>query len=102
MYRPAAALLLLLPCWYSHAGCEVATDGGDTVTLVVKSGGCFRSPEQKQAFAAQLKEAVGAMNRESGGGFHRKSTAEQLNGFGDLKRQARNLSPAPPVYYGQR
>ena len=102
MVRALATFLLLLPMWNCHAGCDVTMDGGDTISLLVKSGGCFRSEQQRQAFATQLKQAVQTMENHSSGSLQRKSTAEQLNGFGDLKRQARHLSPAPPVYYGQR
>ena len=102
MFRLAAPSLLLLLCWNCQAACDVATDGGDTISLVVESGGCFRSEQQKQVFATQLKQAVRSMESGSTRSIHRKSTAEQLNGFGDLKRQAKHLAPAPPVYYGQR
>jgi hypothetical protein len=77
-------------------------EGGHTVTLVVQGGGCFRSDAQRQALAAQLKQAVNSMESASSHPLQRKSTAEQLNGFGDLKRQSKHLSPPPPVYYGQR
>ncbi|MDB5760021.1 MAG: hypothetical protein JWM30_3310 [Burkholderia sp.] len=103
MYRAVIILPLLLLGLNCQAACEVASDGNDTISLVVQSGGCFRSDQQRQAFATQLKQAVQAMD---GGGNarspHRKSTAEQLNGFGDLKRQSKHLSPPPTVYYGQR
>lgn len=103
MVRAATALPLLLLCWNCQAACGVAMDGSDTISLVVESGGsCFRSEQQRQAFAAQLKQAVRTMETGSARQVNRKSTAEQLNGFGDLKRQARHLSPAPPVYFGQR
>jgi hypothetical protein len=102
MYRPAVILPLLLLCLNCHAGCGVAVAGGDTISLMVGKDGCFRSPAQREAFAAELKLAVRTMEHASAGGLQRKSTADQLNGFGDLKRQARNLAPAPPVYYGQR
>ncbi len=102
MYRPAATLLLLLICLNCHAGCDIAIAGGDTISLVVGKDGCLRSAEQRQAFAAELKLAVRTMENASDEERQRKSTADRLNGFGDLKRQAQRLSPAPPVYYGQR
>lgn len=102
MFRLALTPFLLLLSWNCQAACDVATDGGDTISLVVESGGCFRSEQQRQAFATQLKQAVRSMETGSSRQLQRKSTAEQLNGFGDLKRQARHLSPPPLVYYGQR
>ena len=102
MYRAVIALPLFLLAWNCEAACNVATDGGDTISLVVESGGCFGSAQQRQVFAAQLKQAVRAMETGPSRSINRKSTAEQLNGFGDLKRQAKHLAPAPPVYYGQR
>ena len=102
MFRLAVTSLLLLFCWNCQAACDVATDGGDTISLVVESGGCFRSEQQRQAFGTQLRQAVRSMESVSSRPIRRKSTAEQLNGFGDLKRQAKHLAPAPPVYYGQR
>nr|WP_314623239.1 hypothetical protein [uncultured Noviherbaspirillum sp.] len=102
MYRPAVTFAALFLSWNCHAACDVTKSGSDTISLVVESGGCFRSDEQKQAFASQLKQAVQSMENSTSRLPQRKSTAEQLNGFGDLKRQARHLAPAPPVYYGQR
>lgn len=102
MFRLAATFFLLLFSLNCQAACDVATDGGDTISLRVEGGGCFRSEQQRQAFAAQLKQAVRSMETSSSRTMERKSTAEQLNGFGDLKRQAKHLAPAPPVYYGQR
>lgn len=103
MVHAAAALPLLLLCWNCHAACGVAMDGGDTISLVVEGGGnCFRSDQQRQAFAEQLKQAVRTMETGSSRPINRKSTAEKLNGFGDLKRQAKHLSSPPPVYFGQR
>jgi hypothetical protein len=104
MVRAVFTFPLLLLCWNCHAGCDVASTGGDTISLVVESGGCFHSDQQRQAFATQLKRAVQTMENSSARAPGRKSTAEQLNGFGDLKRQAKHLAPAPtpPVYYGQR
>jgi hypothetical protein len=102
MVRPAVALVALLLSWNCHAGCELTKSASDTISLVVESGGCFRSEQQKQAFATQLKQAVQSMENTPSRLPQRKSTAEQLNGFGDLKRQAKHLAPAPTVYYGQR
>jgi hypothetical protein len=103
MIRAVTVLPLLLLCWNCHAACDVAMTSDDTISLVVESGSCFRSDQQKQAFATQLKQAVRTMENSSTRTPQRKSTAEQLNGFGDLKRQAKHLAPAaPPVYFGQR
>lgn len=105
MVRPAfllPLLPLLLLCLNCHAACDVAPAGGDTISLVVGKDGCFGSPGQREAFAAELKLAVRTMEQATAAGMQKKPTADQLNGFGDLKRQARNLSPAPPAYYGQR
>ena len=102
MVRAVIALPLFALYWHCHAACDVAMEGGDTVTLVAQGGGCFRSDAQRQALAAQLKQAVNSMESNFSRSLQRKSTAEQLNGFGDLRRQAKHLSPAPPVYYGQR
>jgi hypothetical protein len=102
MYRVVIALPLLALCWTCHAACDVATDGSDTISLVVQSDGCFRTEQQKQVFAGQLKQAVRTMEGSPSRSIQRKSTAEKLNGFGDLKRQAKYLSPPPTVYYGQR
>lgn len=103
MVRPAVTLSLFLLCWNSHAACAVAMDDNDTVSVVVESGGCFRSDQQRQAFATQLKQVVQVMESDSTRTPQRKSTSEQPNGFGDLKRQATHLPPVtPPVYYGQR
>lgn len=102
MVHAVIALPLFVLCWHCHAACEVAMESDDTVTLVVQGGGCFRSDAQREALAAQLKQAVNSMESNSSRPLQRKSTAEQLNGFGDLRRQANHLSPAPPVYYGQR
>jgi hypothetical protein len=100
MYRAVIALSLFL-AWNCCAACNVAAQG-DTISLVVERDGCLRSDQQRQLFAAQLKQAVRTMEVGPSRSISRKLTAEQLNGFGDLKRQARHLSPAPPVYYGQR
>ena len=102
MARPAIALVALLLCWNANAACDVTVSSSDTISQVVESGGCFRSDQQKKDFATQLKQAVRSMENGSSRLPQRKSTAEQLNGFGDLKRQAKHLAPAPPVYYGQR
>jgi hypothetical protein len=102
MVRAVSIFSLLLLCWNCHAACDVAMTGGDTISLVVEGGGCFQSDQQRQAFATQLKQAVRTLENSSTRAPQRKSTAEQLNGFGDLKRQAKHLSPAPPVYFGQR
>ena len=102
MHRLVISLSLFLLACNCQAACEVASDGNDTVSLVVQSGGCFRSEQQRQAFATQLKQAVQGMDGANSRSPQRKSTAEQLNGFGDLKRQSRHLSPPPTVYYGQR
>ena len=102
MYRLVITFLLFFIAGNCQAACDLATDGGDTISLVVESGGCFRSEQQKQVFATQLKQAVQAMDGGNGKFPHRKSTAEQLNGFGDLKRQSKHLSPPGTVYYGQR
>ena len=77
-------------------------DGGDTISMLVKNGGRFRSEQQRQAFITRLKQAVRAMENHTSGFMQKKSTVEQLNGFGDLKRQARHPSPALPVNYGTR
>ena len=102
MYRPTATLAALLLWGNCYAACDVTRSGIDTISLVVESGGCFRSDQQKQAFATQLKQAVQSMGNGTSRFPGKKSAAEELNGFGDLKRQAKHLSPAPPVYYGQR
>jgi hypothetical protein len=103
MVRAVTALPLFLLCWNCHAACDVAMTSDDTISLVVESGSCFRSDQQKQVFATQLKQAVRTMENNSARSIQRKSTADQLNGFGDLKRQAKHLAPAaPPVYFGQR
>jgi hypothetical protein len=102
MVRAVSIFILLLPSWNCHAACDVAMTGDDTISLMVESGSCFRSDQQKQAFATQLKQAVRTLENSSTRTPQRKSTAEQLNGFGDLKRQAKHLAPAPPVYFGQR
>lgn len=102
MVRAVSIFPLLLLCWNCHAACDVAMTGDDTMSLVVADGGCFRSDQQRQAFATQLKQAVRAVENSSAKTTQRKSTAEQLNGFGNLKRQAKQLAPSPPVYYGQR
>ena len=102
MVRAVSIFPLLLLCWNCHASCDVAMTSDDTIALVVESGGCFRSDQQKHAFATQLKQAVRTLENSSTRTPQRKSTAEQLNGFGDLKRQAKHLAPAPPVYFGQR
>lgn len=102
MYRAAIILPLLLLSSNCHAACDVVMSGSDTVSLVVESGGCFRSERERQAFATQLKQVVRTMDTGTSRSIDRKSTAGQLNSFGDLKRQAKYLSPPPPVYYGQR
>lgn len=103
MVRAVTALSLLLLCWNCHAACDVAMTGDDTISLVAQNGSCFRSGQQKQAFATQLKQAVRTLENNSARSIQRKSTADQLNGFSDLKRQAKHLAPAaPPVYFGQR
>jgi hypothetical protein len=102
MYRPAPVLAALLLCGNGYAACDVTRSGVDTISLVVESGGCFRSEQQKQAFATRLKQAVQSMETSNSRFPQKKSTAEQLNGFGDLKRQAKHLAPSPPVYYGER
>ena len=102
MHRPLLFLALLLPALCSHASCRVAPSASDTISLVVGEGGCLGSPAQRQVFAAELKSAVQAMQGGRRPGPQRKSTADQLNGFGDLRRQAEYLSPPTPVYYGQR
>lgn len=102
MHRPLLFLALLLPALCVHANCRVAPSAGDTISLVVGEGGCLGSAGQRQAFAAELKSAVQAMEGSRKPGLQRRSTADQLNGFGDLRRQAEHLSPAVPVYYGQR
>lgn len=102
MARPALAFITVFLCWNAHAACDVKRSDNDTISLVVESGGCFRSDQQKQAFATQLKQALQSMENGSSRLPQRTSTAEKLNGFGDLRRQAKQLSPAPPVYYGQR
>ena len=102
MHRPLLFLALLLPSLCAHAACRVAPSAGDTISLVVGDGGCLGSAAQRQAFAAELKSAVQAMEGGRKPGLQRRSTANQLNGFGDLRRQAEHLSPPVPVYYGQR
>ena len=103
MVRAVITLPLFLLCWNCYAACDVAMTSDDTLSLVVESGSCFRSDQQKQAFATQLRQAVRTMENNSSRTPSRKSTADQLNGFGDLKRQAKHLAPAaPPVYFGQR
>lgn len=102
MYRPLLFLALLLPSLCSHAGCRVAPSATGTLSLVVGDRGCLGSAEQRQVFAAELKSAVQAMEDSRKRGVHIKSTADQLNGFGDLRRQSEYLSPPVPVYYGQR
>lgn len=106
MFRPllfrALFLALLLPALCCRAECRVAPSASDTISLVVGEGGCLRSAAQRQAFATELKSAVQAMEGGHRPGLRRKSTADQLNGFGDLRRQAEYLSPPVPVYYGQR
>ena len=102
MVRAVTTLLLFLLCWNCYAACDVAMTSDDTLSLVVESGSCFRSDQQRQAFATQLKQAVSTLENSSTRTLQRKSTADQLNGFGDLKRQAKHLAPSPPVYFGQR
>ncbi len=102
MHRPCLFLSLLFLSVGAHAGCQVTPSGARTISLLVDGGACFGKAEQRAAFAAELKSAVQAMEKPSGRGLQAKSTADQLNGFGDLKRQAQHLSPAAPVYYGQR
>jgi hypothetical protein len=102
MYRPLLFLALLLPALCGHASCRVAPSASDTISLVVGEGDCLGSAAQRQVFAAELKSAVQAMEGGRKAGLQRKSTADQLNGFGDLRRQAEYLSPPAPVYYGQR
>lgn len=102
MHRPILFLVLLLPALSVHAGCQVTASAGDTISLVVGDGGCVASAAQRQAFAAELKSAVQAMEGGRKPGLQRKSTANQLNGFGDLRRQAEHLNSPAPVYYGQR
>lgn len=103
MHRPLLFLVLLLPAVWAHASCQVAPSASGTISLVVGEGGCFGNAAQRQAFAAELKSAVQAMEDDARKpGLRRKSTADQLNGFGDLRRQAEYLSPPTPVYYGQR
>lgn len=102
MHHPLLFLALLLPALCAHAGCRVAPSASDTISLVVGEGGCVGSAAQRQVFAAELKAAVQAMEGGRKPGLQRKSTADQLNGFGDLRRQAEYLSPPVPVYYGQR
>ncbi|MFS0755545.1 hypothetical protein ABC383_12705 [Noviherbaspirillum sp. 1P10PC] len=102
MHRPLLFLALLMPALCAHAGCRVAPSAGDTISLVVGDGGCLGNAAQRQAFAAELKSAVQQMEGGRKPGLQRRSTADQLNGFGDLRRQAEHLSPAVPVYYGQR
>nr|WP_217346017.1 hypothetical protein [Noviherbaspirillum sp. L7-7A]MBV0880377.1 hypothetical protein [Noviherbaspirillum sp. L7-7A] len=102
MHRPLLFLALLLPALCGHASCRVAPSASDTISLVVGEGGCLGSAAQRQVFAEELKSAVQAMEGGRRPGLQRKSTADQLNGFGDLRRQAEHLSPPAPVYYGQR
>ncbi len=102
MFRPLLFLALLLPTLCCRADCRVAPSASDTISLVVGEGGCLRSAAQRQAFATELKSAVQAMEGGRRPGLQRKSTADQLNGFGDLRRQAEYLSSPVPVYYGQR
>ena len=102
MSRPALTFSLLLLSLDCYAGCDVAVGGKDTISLVVGKDGCFRSAEQRALFANELKAAVQTMQNPSARDLERKSTAEKLNGFGDLRRQAQYLSPKPKVYYGQR
>jgi hypothetical protein len=102
MHRPILFLALLLPALCGHASCRVASTASDTISLVVGEGACLRNAAQRQVFAAELKSAVQAMEGGRKPGPQRKSTAAQLNGFGDLQRQAGHLSPPAPVYYGQR
>lgn len=101
MHRPLLLLALLLPLC-GHAGCRVAPSANGTISLVLDEGGCLGSAAQRQAFAVQLKSAVQSMEDARRPGLQAKSTADQLNGFGDLRRQAEYLSPPAPVYYGQR
>ena len=101
MHRPCLFLSLLLLAPGVHA-CELAPSGVDAVSLKVAGSGCLGTDAQRQAFAAGLKSAVQSMDASRRRGPQRKSTADQLNGFGDLKRQSQHLSPPPTVYYGQR
>lgn len=102
MFRPALILSLLFLSLNCSAACDVAVGGKDTISLVVGKGSCFQSAEQRALFANELKAAVQTMQNPSARELERKSTAEKLNGFGDLRRQAQYLSPKPKVYYGQR
>jgi hypothetical protein len=102
MHRPILFFALLLPALSGHAGCQVTPSASGTISLVVGEGGCLGSAAQRQAFAAELKSAVQEMESDRKPGVRRKSTADQLNGFGDLRRQAEYLNPPTPVYYGQR
>jgi hypothetical protein len=100
MLRRFAYVLLFL-CPLSHAGCALNRSAAGTLSISVSGDGrCFRSDEERQAFAEDFKSAV----REDGAEPRKpvRSNHDALLGFDHLRRQSETLNERGPIYYGQR
>jgi hypothetical protein len=93
--------LLSFFCCLCHADCAVSRSGSGTISIAVSGDGpCFRSPQQRQAFAEDFKAAV--RNDPSARDKPSRDSHEALAGFDHLRRQSETLNQRGPVYYGQR
>lgn len=97
------SLSLLLSCCGAHAACGVSASDAGTLSITVAGGRCFESAQQRTAFAAELKSAVGAMSPQRSRAGNDIGQPGRISGFHRLQAQPGYPNgQRGPVYYGQR
>ncbi|MBK4736550.1 hypothetical protein [Noviherbaspirillum pedocola] len=103
--RRCLPYLLLFLSPLCQAECALShSDNGTLSISVAGNGPCFRSQEQRAAFAQDFKTAVRTELSDSSNP-QRKPVHDShaaLTGFDHLRRQSEVLNGHGPIYYGQR